>query len=288
MQTYSINGQLCDTESAKIPVTDHGFLYGDGIFEGLRFYGKRVLKKSDHLNRLSDSAKALNLTLPVSLEAIDQSIEEIVSDSSYTDGYLRLIVTRGVGPLGIDPTHCEPGSVIIIADQLTMVSPEVRQQGAKLIIASTRRLAGDQLDSRIKSLNYLNQIMARIEANTADADEAVVLNQAGFVAEGTADNIFIVRNKTLLTPPVTDGALDGITRGLVLEMADKLSIPVSEHSLTVYDLYTSDECFLSGTGAELIPVKEIAGRTINDSPGPVFRLIEKRFQEELQKETWFV
>jgi branched-chain amino acid aminotransferase len=212
---------------------------------------------------------------------------EIVEASSHTNGYLRLIVTRGVGPLGIDPSHCETGCVVIIADQLEMVSEEVRDNGARLIIASTRRLAGDQLDPRIKSLNYLNQITAKMEANVAGADEAVMLNQSGFVAEGTADNIFVVTGDTLETPPVTDGALNGITRGLILELSNMLSIPVRERSLTTYDLYTADECFLTGTGAELIPVREIASRQIRNTPGPIYSRIRKQFHTELQKDTWF-
>lgn len=287
MQSYSINGVLCDASEAKIPVNDHGFLYGDGVFEGLRFYNRRILKLRTHLQRLANSAKAIGMNLPMSAEKLELALLEIVDASTHSDGYLRLIVTRGVGPLGIDPGHCETGNVVIIADQLKMVSQEARDNGAQLIIASTRRLAGDQLDSRIKSLNYLNQIMAKIEANVAGADEAVVLNQSGFVAEGTADNIFIVTGDTLETPPVTDGALDGITRGLILELAKDLSIPVRERSLTTYDLYIADECFLTGTGAELIPVREIASRQIRNSPGPVYSRIHEKFQSELQRDAWF-
>ena len=287
MQSYSINGVICDASEAKIPVNDHGFLYGDGVFEGLRFYNGRILKLRTHLKRLADSAKALGISLPMSAGKLEQALLEIVEASIHTDGYLRLIVTRGVGPLGIDPNHCETGCVVIIADQLKMVSQEARDKGAQLIIASTRRLAGDQLDSRIKSLNYLNQIMAKMEANVAGADEAVVLNQSGFVAEGTADNIFIVTGDTLETPPVTDGALDGITRGLVLEIAKALSIPVRERSLTTYDLYIADECFLTGTGAELIPVREIASRQIRNTPGPIYSRIQEQFRSELQNDSWF-
>jgi branched-chain amino acid aminotransferase len=287
MQSYSINGVICDASEAKIPVNDHGFLYGDGVFEGLRFYNGRILKLRAHLKRLADSAKALGISLLMSAVKLEQALLEIVEASSHTNGYLRLIVTRGVGPLGIDPSHCETGCVVIIADQLKMVSEEVRDNGARLIIASIRRLAGDQLDPRIKSLNYLNQITAKMEANVAGADEAVMLNQSGFVAEGTADNIFVVTGDTLETPPVTDGALNGITRGLILELSNMLSIPVRERSLTTYDLYTADECFLTGTGAELIPVREIASRQIRNTPGPIYSRIRKQFHTELQKDTWF-
>ncbi|MBT4493618.1 MAG: branched-chain-amino-acid transaminase [Gammaproteobacteria bacterium] len=287
MQTYSINGSLCTPEEAMIPVTDHGFLYGDGVFEGLRFYGKRILKFTAHLNRLVESASAIALPLPLSLEELRESVLKVVEASPLENGYVRLIITRGTGPLGIDPRSCDTGNVIIIAGELKMVSQTVRHQGARLIIASTRRLAADQLDSRIKSLNYLNQIMARIEANEAGADEAVVLNQAGFVAEGTADNIFIVKGGILLTPPVTDCALDGITRNIILDIADKLSIPAEEKSITPFDVFTADECFLTGTGAELIPVREVVGRHIRQAPGPIFQRIEKQFQIELQHDTLF-
>lgn len=287
MQIVSINGKMCSQEEARIPVTDHGFLYGDGVFEGLRFYNRRILKLGAHLDRLVDSALALAIELPMSLDDMQTALKEVVTASPHEDGYIRLIVTRGEGPLGIDPRQCKTGNVVIICDQLSMVSDRVREQGAKLIIASTRRLAGDQLDSRIKSLNYLNQIMARIEANTAGADEAVVLNQQGFIAEGTADNIFIVKDECLMTPPVTDGALDGITRGIVLEIASNLSIKVKECSLTVYDLYTADECFLTGTGAELIPVSEVAGRQLNTPPAPLFKKVAAYFADELGKDALF-
>lgn len=287
MKIYSINGQLCDAEQAKIPVTDHGFLYGDGVFEGLRFYNKRVLKMRAHMARLADSARALAINLPMTLEDIEAAVYDVVENSTHEDGYIRLVITRGEGPLGIDPSHCKQGNVIIISDQLAMVSDSVRKEGARLIVASTRRLAGDQLDSRIKSLNYLNQIMARLEANSAGADEAVVLNQQGFVAEGTADNIFIGRDGMLLTPPVTDGALEGVTRGIVLEIAEALAIEVNECSLTTYDLFTADECFLTGTGAELIPVAEIAGRSMRASPGPLFKMVAEQFNQELRKDTLF-
>lgn len=287
MLTFSINGKLCEPKDALIPVNDHGFLYGDGVFEGLRFYDGRILKQTAHLDRLFASAQALGIEMPVTREAIMIALKELVQAFPDDDGYIRLIITRGVGPLGIDPRQCGIGNLIMIADELTMVSDEVRQNGARLIVASTRRFAGDQLDSRIKSLNYVNQIMGRLEANAAGADEAIVLNQAGFIAEGTADNIFIIKDGTLKTPPVTDGALDGITRGIVLDIADKLSIEVRECSLTVYDVYTADECFLTGTGAELIPVGEVSGRKIAESPGTTYQRIEAQFREELKRDAFF-
>ena len=286
-QVFSINGKICGVAQATVPVTDHGLLYGDGVFEGLRFYGKRILKLTAHLDRLFASATALAIKIPMSRAKLEAALAEVVETSPLESGYIRLVVTRGPGPLGIDPRQCTSGNVIIIADQLQMISPTIRSRGARLIIASTRRLAGDQLDSRIKSLNYLNQIMARIEANEADADEAVVLNQSGLIAEGTADNIFIVKNGTVRTPPVTDGALDGITRGIIIDIVRSLGIALVEESLTPFDLFTADECFLTGTGAELIPVREITGRELADSPGDFFAKIEKQFQVELQQEHLF-
>lgn len=287
MKIYAINGTICEESEAKIPVTDHGFLYGDGVFEGLRYYGNRILKLRAHMDRLADSAAALSLTLPMMPADIETSLKEVVNKSAFDNGYLRLIVTRGPGPLGIDPSNCEQGNVVIIGDQLKMISDEVRALGAKLIISSTRRLAGDQLDSRIKSLNYLNQIMARIEANAAGADEAIVLNQNGFIAEGTADNLFIVKNGVLKTPPATDGALEGVTRAIILDISKSLGLEVKECSLTTYDVFTADECFLTGTGAELIPVREVASRNIAQSPGPVFTSIEQSFQNALAGDALF-
>ncbi len=279
MQTFSINGQLCHAEAAVIPVADHGLLYGDGVFEGLRYYGKKILRLHEHLDRLENSARALDLELPMSLPDMADALAEVVTASPHEDGYIRLVVTRGVGPLGIDPRQCTAGNVIIIADELTMVSNAVREKGATLIIAGTRRLSADQMDSRVKSLNYLNQILGRLEANAAGADEAVMLNQAGFIAEGTADNLFIVKDGILQTPSVTDGALDGITRAIVLELAESEGISVEIKSLSTYDLYTADECFLTGTGAELIPVRSISGRDMRQCPGPVFGTLCRAFAE---------
>ena len=279
---FSIDGDLCD--DARISVMDHGFLYGDGVFEGLRFYNSRVLKAEAHLNRLQESATAIGLRLPMSISAIKRAISEAITAYESANGYVRLIATRGNGPLGIDPGQCEAGRIVIIVDELSMVSQSVREKGAKLIIAGTRRLGPDQLDSRIKSLNYMNQILARLEANAASADEAVMLNQSGFIAEGTADNIFVVKDGCLMTPPLTDGALEGITRGIILELAANSGIKVSVSSMTPFDLYTADECFLTGTGAELIPVREISGRQLKSSPGTVYKKLQDCFQDFLRSE----
>ena len=287
MATTSINLSLCTSENAVIPVNDHGFLYGDGVFEGLRFYGGRVLKQEAHLVRLEKSAQCLALDLPFTRAQMVQSIADTIAASGESDGYVRLIVTRGCGPLGIDPSTCSRGNLVIIVDQLAMVSDRVRQEGASLVISSLRRLAPDQLDPRIKSLNYMNQILARLEANQAGADEAVVLNSHGHVAEGTADNIFIVQSGKLLTPPVTDGALEGVTRGILLELAEQCGIDVSIASLTPYDLFTAEECFLSGTGAELIPVKAVSGREVQACPGPVYQQLSAAFEQALADGSYF-
>lgn len=284
---FSIDGVLCDDDAARISVMDHGFLYGDGVFEGLRFYHGKVLKADAHLRRLQESATAIGLRLPMTTIAIKTAITEAIAAYKRSNGYVRLIATRGNGPLGIDPGQCEPGRIVIIVDELSMVSESVREEGAKLIIAGTRQLGPDQLDARIKSLNYMNQILARLEANAASADEAVMLNQSGFVAEGTADNIFIVKDGCLMTPPLTDGALDGITRRIILELAEKVPIETRIQSMTPFDLYTADECFLTGTGAELIPVREISGRQLKSSPGTVYKILQNRFQVFLNSDEAF-
>ena len=269
-----INGKLVTRNDAKVSVFDHGFLYGDGVFEGIRFFHKSPFMLQEHLVRLRKSAKAIALEVPYGNQVIINAIEQVIDNFTEDSGYLRLLVTRGVGPLGLDPTGCTKPSLFIMADQLAIVSERIRTAGVKLIIASTRRLPNDSLDSRIKSLNYLNQILARMEANQAGADEAILLNQAGRVAEGTTENIFIVMKGKLLTPPVTEGALDGITRNLVIQLAQQNGISLAESPLTSYDLYNADECFLTGTGAEMIPVRKIDGRRMNACPGPVFQQLE--------------
>ncbi|MBW9256455.1 MAG: branched-chain-amino-acid transaminase [Candidatus Thiodiazotropha sp. (ex. Lucinisca nassula)] len=274
-----INGKLVTRNEANVSVFDHGFLYGDGVFEGIRFFNKHPFMSHEHLVRLQKSAKAIALELPYDNQAILNAIELVIKNFTEDSGYLRLIVTRGVGPLGLDPTGCTKPSLFIMADQLAIVSERIRKAGVKLIIASTRRLPNDGLDSRIKSLNYLNQILARMEANQAGADEAVLLNQAGRVAEGTTENLFIVVEGRLLTPPVTEGALDGITRKLVIQLAQQNGVSVTESPLTSYDLYNADECFLTGTGAEMIPVRKIDGRRVNVCPGPVFQQLEGYYRK---------
>jgi branched-chain amino acid aminotransferase len=276
-----IDGKIVSGSDASISVMDHGLLYGDGVFEGLRFYQGRLFCLDEHLDRLSRSAKAIGLITPMSRERITQDLQIAIKASNIQEGYIRLIITRGVGALGINPLTCRDGKTIIIVDRLQIVSASAAKQGARLIIASTRRFAADQLDPRIKSLNYLNQIMAKREALSAGADEAIMLNQNGNVAEGSADNVFIVENGALRTPPSSDGALEGITRNIVIKIAKKLGIACFESSLSPYDLSAADECFLSGTGAELIPVS-----SIGDCDLPTIRSVFDKIQAEFVKLTY--
>lgn len=279
-----VNGEILPASEAKVSVFDHGFLYGDGVFEGIRFYNNKIFRLPLHIKRLWRSARALNIVIPMDEQAMIQAIQDTVDAFDDSEGYLRVLITRGVGALGIDPATCAKPSVIIIANELKMVSDEERAKGIKTIIASTRRLAPDQMDSRIKSMNYLNAILARMEANHAGAEEAILLNKNGYVAEGTADNLFIVRDEKLLTPAITDGALAGITRQTVMEVAQSLGIEVIETSLTPYDLYTADECFLTGTGAKLIPVRDIDGRALPENREMYLRL-SQGFTDFIQQET---
>lgn len=274
-----LNGKLVAPEHATVSIFDHGLLYGDGVFEGIRFYHGNAFRLQAHLERLVLSARAIALDIPFGIDALTQAVEETIAAAPSANGYMRLVVTRGVGPLGIDPSRCHTPQVFIIADALHMVSERVRTEGAKVIIAATRRLGADGLDPRIKSLNYLNHILARMEATHAGADEAILLNSAGRIAEGSADNIFIVKKGELLTPPVIEGALDGITRQVVLELAEKLGINAREIPLAPYDLFTADECFLTGTGAELIPVGFADGRSIPQCPGPIYAHLAAAFKE---------
>ena len=279
-----INGTLQAAAEARLSVYDHGLLYGDGIFEGIRYYRGTPFRLEAHLRRLEDSAAALGLSLPVDGPGLTAAIRLLIRESGGGDGYLRLLVTRGEGALGLDPATCPRPNVIIMADALSLVDAELVRTGIRVIVASTRRLEADGLDPRIKSLNYLNQVMARMEASRAGAHEAILLNRMGRVAEGTADNLFIVRDGLLATPPVFDGALDGITRGLILQLARQAGVEARERSLTAYDLYTADECFLTGTGAELIPVASVDGRPLRHSPGPLFQRLGRAFRRLIREE----
>lgn len=281
---YWLNGRLVTGKDAGVPLTDHGLLYGDGVFEGIRFYNGRPLRLAAHLDRLESSARALMLTLPCRTE-LQAAVDVAINAFDKPEGYLRLVVTRGPGGLGLDPTRCEQPNLFIIADRVALAEDSKRRAGLDLITASTRRPGPTVLDPRIKSLNYLNNILARMEAYRAGADEAVLLNERGFVAEGSAENIFVACKDCLLTPPVSDGALDGITRGIILELCREEGMEAAERSLTLYDIHTADECFLCGTGAEILPVRSVDGRRMNQSPGPLTRRLASAFHRLVEKET---
>ncbi|MDB6062093.1 MAG: branched-chain-amino-acid transaminase [Verrucomicrobiaceae bacterium] len=278
------NNRIVDAATATISVLDHGLLYGDGVFEGIRFYRRRPFRLAAHLQRLIDSARAIGLSIPLTSDDLSNAITALIAAFGNDDGYLRLVVTRGAGPMGLDPSRCENPQVFIVASALQLISTERRLAGAAVIIAATRRLSADGLDPRIKSLNYLNHILARMEANHAGADEAILLNSAGRVTEGSADNVFVVKRGTLFTPPIYEGALDGITRGVVIELAQELELPLREIPIAPYDLHTADEIFLTGTGAELIPVRQVDGRPVQHCPGPIFQRIEQAFKVCIERD----
>jgi branched-chain amino acid aminotransferase len=277
MKIY-IDGKFYDEKNAKISVFDHGLLYGDGIFEGIRAYNGRVFKLKEHIDRLFYSAKAILLTIPMSHADIMRAVLETCRRNKLRDGYIRLVVTRGIGTLGLNPNKCKRPSVIVIADKIQLYPAEYYVRGLEIITVPTVRNLHSALNPAIKSLNYLNNILAKIEANNGGCEEAIMLNAEGFVAECTGDNIFIVARDHLVTPPLTAGALYGITRGVVLDMARESGMSVAESNLTRYDLFNADECFLTGTGAELIPVVKIDGRVIGSGqPGPVTKSLVERY-----------
>src|SRR5438309_2366811 len=278
MKIY-VDGKYCDEKNAKISVFDHGLLYGDGIFEGIRAYNGRVFQLKEHIDRLFYSAKAILLDIPMSHGEVMKAVVETCRQNGIRDGYIRLLVTRGIGTLGLNPNRCKDPSVIIIADKIQLYAPELYEKGMEIITVPTTRNLHSALNPAIKSLNYLNNILGKIEANQAGCEEAVLLNAEGFVAECTGDNIFIVREGHLSTPPLSAGALYGITRRVVMEIAQESGLRVSEPNLTRYDLFNADECFLTGTGAELVPVVKIDGRTIGSGkPGPVTQKLVAQYR----------
>ncbi len=282
MKVY-INGKFYDKEEAKISVFDHGLLYGDGVFEGIRSYNRRVFKLREHIDRLYNSAKAIMLEISVSKQEIEKAIIETLKINNLSDAYIRVVVTRGIGDLGLDPRKCPPSSssIIIITDKIVLYPQELYENGLELITVSTRRNLPSAMNPAIKSLNYLNNIFAKIEAIKAGCEEAIMLNKDGYVAECTGDNIFIVKNNVLITPPIYIGALPGITRDTVINIAKtKFKLEVKEDVFTIYHVYTADECFLTGTAAEVIPVVKVDSRIINDGkPGEVTKRIIKEFRE---------
>jgi branched-chain amino acid aminotransferase len=275
-----IDGKFYSEANAKISVFDHGLLYGDGIFEGIRFYNGRVFRLEEHLHRLWDSARSICLEIPMTMRNMTEAVLETIRQNHLRDGYIRLLVTRGIGNLGLNPTQCKSPSVIIIAATIALYHEDFYRKGLTIVTCATRRSNPAALNPAVKSLNYLNNVMARIEANLAGADEALMLNDAGNVAEGTADNVFVVKHGQIVTPPVTAGALRGITRSVVFEIAAEVGIKVQETDITRHDVFVADECFLTGTAAEIVPVVKADGRLIgNGKPGPVTARIIARFRE---------
>jgi branched-chain amino acid aminotransferase len=278
MKIY-IDGKYYDERNAKVSVFDHGLLYGDGIFEGIRAYNGRVFKLKEHIDRLFYSAKGILLNMPISHSQMMAAVVETCRRNRIRDGYIRLVVTRGVGTLGLNPNRCKNPSVIIIADKIQLYPPAFYQRGMEIITVPTTRNLHSALNPAIKSLNYLNNILAKIEANNSGCEEAIMLNAEGFVSECTGDNVFIIKENQLFTPPLSAGALYGITRRVVMEMAAESGLTVSEPNLTRYDLFNADECFLTGTGAELVPVVKIDGRVIGTGkPGDITRKLVAQYR----------
>ncbi len=273
-----LDGKLVDEVDARISVFDHGLLYGDGVFEGIRVYNRRIFELEAHIKRLYESAKAIRLVISMSKDKLIGAVEKTTEANGVVDGYIRLVVTRGIGTLGLNPFICENGRLFIIADNIQLYPEELYEKGMKVVSATTVRNHPLALPPQVKSLNYLNSILAKIEALDNDVPEAIMYNHEGYVAEATADNVFIVRNACVYTPPVEAGALEGITRGIVIKLAKEENLEVVEKNLTRCDLYVCDEFFLTGTAAEVIGIVDIDGRIIGDGkPGPITRLLRKKF-----------
>ncbi len=283
----NINGEIFSPEDAKISVFDHGLLYGDGVFEGIRFYNGRIFKFDEHINRLDESARHIILKLPSSLDEIKQETIKTIKATGMENGYIRLIVTRGIGTLGISPYTCPKAQLIIIVDTISLYPEKLYKTGMEIITVPTQRNMSEAVSPRVKSLNYLNNVLAKIEAVNSGFEEAIMLNKYGFVAECTGDNIFIVKNRKVMTPPAYMGALEGITRNTVMEIATemevKMNISVKQRVMSRHDVFSSDECFLTGTAAEVIPVTKVDGRPIGTGEvGEITETLRKAFIELTQ------
>jgi len=272
-----MNGKIVAPDEAKISVLDHGLLYGDGIFEGLRIYGAKIFRLPDHLHRFATSAKAIGLELPGGLDAVRQIVLETARAFAESEGYLRLVATRGVGALGVDPTTCDNPTLFCIADRIHLYAPEKLARGLDMVTASLRRPAADAVDPRVKSLNYLNNALAKREAKLRGADEALILNHAGLVAEASVANVFTVYREVLSTPPASDGSLEGITRDSILEIANAAGIETCIRSLGRFDLLAADEVFISGSGARIVPIATLDGETIGTLDRPIMQRVIDHF-----------
>jgi branched-chain amino acid aminotransferase len=279
-----IDGKLCDKNDAKISVYDHGLLYGDGVFEGIRVYSGKIFECDAHIKRLYDSAKAIRLTIPMTPAEFKAAMEQTFKANGFSDCYIRAVVTRGVGYLGLSPAKCPNPSVFIIADTIELYPREMYEKGMAIITATVIRNHPNAVPPRVKSLNYLNNILAKIEANDAGVPEAIMLNHEGNVAECTGDNIFIVRSGQVQTPSTADGILEGITRDVIIKLCARLSIPCIEKKLQRHDLYIADECFLTGSAAEVVPVTRIDGRPIAEGQvGPITRKLMEAFGRHVRE-----
>lgn len=284
IQVY-VNGKYFPKEEAKISVFDHGFLYGDGVFEGIRAYDGRVFRLKEHIDRLYNGARAIMLDIPLTKQQMIEVVLETLRRNQLRDAYIRLVVSRGEGDLGLDPRKCHKPTIVCITDKIVLYPDKMYEEGLEIITAATRRNPPEAVNPQMKSLNYLNNIMAKIEANLAGVPEALILNVDNYVAECTGDNIFIVKNGVIITPPTYAGLLIGITRNAIIEAAQNLGIKVEEKLFTRYEVYTADECFLSGTAAEAIPVVKVDGRVIGEGkPGPVTKQILKAFKELIKND----
>lgn len=279
-----LNGELVPKSQAKVSVFDHAFLYGDGVFEGIRAYNGRVFALDEHLDRLYESAKSIWLTIPMTKEEVKEAILKTLKANGLKDAYIRVVVSRGEGDLGLDPRKCSKPNVVIITDKIELFPEEFYERGIEMVTVSVRRNSPQALNPNIKSLNYLNNILAKIEAINAGKPEGLMLTIDGYVAEGTGENIFIVKKGVILTPPAHMGILKGITRQVVINLACESGIPVREEVLTLHDVYTADECFITGTAAEIMPVVKLDGRTIGDGvPGPITKALIKKFRQYTQQ-----
>jgi branched-chain amino acid aminotransferase len=284
-QWIYLNGEFVTKENAKISVYDHGFLYGDGVFEGIRVYSGNIFRMKEHMDRLYRSAKSIMLEIPHSQDELTKIIVETVEKNRFEDAYIRVVVSRGVGDLGLDPHNCKKANVVVIVEPLAIYPKELYETGLEIVTVATRRNRPDVLSPKVKSLNYLNNVLVKIEAHLANVKEALMLNDQGYVAEGSADNVFIVKDEVFITPPGYIGALEGITRNAVIEIAKELGYEVKEEPFTRHDVYTADEVFLTGTAAEVIAVVKVDGRVIGDGvPGIHTKRLLEKFRERVVKE----
>ncbi|WP_018130640.1 branched-chain-amino-acid transaminase [Effusibacillus pohliae] len=275
-----LDGEFVPKSRAVVSVFDHGFLYGDGIFEGIRCYSGNVFRLREHIKRLYESAKSILLDIPLTPEEMESAVVETLRRNGYADAYIRLVISRGVGDLGLDPRNCIKPCIIIIAEQLKLFPQEFYEKGLSIVTVPTRRNVPDALNPKIKSLNYLNNVLVKLEAARAGVLEALMLNHEGYVCEGSGDNVFIVKDRKVTTPPTYLGALEGITRNAILDICERLGIPAEEKPFTRHDVYVADEVFLTGTAAEVIPVVEVDARVIgNGKPGPLTEMLIREFRK---------